>query len=177
MKKQLVILTTMAVSLMLTPMAMAAKIEVIWTDPDSYRDIYSGNESRKHFRARVFRALEKHLSQLAAKLPEQQTLKINVTDLDLAGDVRHGSLNQIRIVKQHYFPRLKFSYQLLESDNTVISEQQVNIKDTSFMMSAGLRYRNHQLSYEKKMLDHWFSDTFSSVLVLSTPVRPTPEVK
>jgi hypothetical protein len=140
--------------------ASAATSEVTWTDYEKYTDIRSGNESRKHFRERTFYNFEKHFTKLAKKLPEDQVLKINVTNVDLAGDTNAGGIDQLRIVKDIYFPRMNFTYQLLNSDGSEVSAAKVALKNMSFMMGGNLRYRNDSLGYEKYMLDDWFFKTF-----------------
>ncbi|NQY34487.1 MAG: DUF3016 domain-containing protein [Alteromonadaceae bacterium] len=145
--------------------SIAAEVEVTWSNPEKYRDIRASSESRKHFRAKVFRNLEKHFTKLAAKLPENQTLKIKVSDLDLAGDTLHGGISRIRIVKEINYPRIKFSYQLLDKENkTVLLAGDVNLKDMNFMQGASLRYKSDYLGYEKKMIDKWFFKSFKSNL-------------
>ena len=148
-------------SLLVTSLqGFAATSEVKWTNPDDYRDIRPGESHRKHFRDRTFNTLEKHFSQLAEKLPEGQTLKIDVSNVDLAGDVNYGGLKRFRIIKEIYFPKMSFSYQVVDMKNFEISAGEVDLKDMSFMRNTGLRYRNKSLGYEMKMLDDWFKDTF-----------------
>ncbi|WP_159817653.1 DUF3016 domain-containing protein [Colwellia sp. 20A7] len=164
------ILTTILFSLFITlsssGIACAATSEVTWTDYEKYRDIRPGNGSRKHFRESTFHNLEKHIAKLAEKLPEGQVLKIDVTDVDLAGDTLAGGIDQIRIVKDIYFPRINFSYQLVGADGNEIDSAEVILKDMSFMMGSRLRYRNELLGYEKNMLDEWFLDVFKERFLL-----------
>jgi len=149
--------------------ALAATSEITWTDYDKYRDIYpSNNESRKFFRERTFKNFEKYFAKLAESLPEGQVLKIEVTDVDLAGDARFsGGIHRLRIVKDIYFPRMKFSYQLVNADGNEVVSAEVELKDMNFMFAIGrtLKYRNDSLGYEKKMLDEWFKETFKDQIV------------
>ena len=145
--------------------AYAATSEVTWTDYEKYRDINPGNGHRKHFRERTFKNLEKHFAKLAEKLPEGQVLKIDVTDVDLAGDTHAGGINRMRIVKEIFFPRMNFSYQLVGADGSVILSNEIVLKDMSFMMTSNLKYRNDSLGYEKKMLDDWFNDVFKEHII------------
>jgi hypothetical protein len=140
--------------------AYAATSEVTWTDYEKYRDIRAGNNNRKSFRERTFKSLEEHFSKLAEKLPEGQVLKIEVTDVDLAGDTLAGGMDRIRIVKEIYSPRMNFSYQLVNADGSEILKDEIVLKDMNFMRSSQLKYRNDSLGYEKKMLDDWFYDVF-----------------
>jgi len=164
MKKLAMVLASVMSFILVAPLATAATAEVTWTEPDKYRDIRPGEENRKRFQERVFKNLEEHFSELAAKLPADQVLKINVTNLDLAGDVRVG-MREIRVVKDLYFPRMDFSYQLLNADQLVVKEEQVDLKDMSFLMGSNMRYRNDSFGYEKKMLDDWFNDIFAEHVV------------
>ena len=99
------------------------KVEITWQDPKSYTDVRPSNESRKSFRNRVFKSLDKYFNKLAEALPEGQTLEVTVTDLDLAGQVwptmRAGAFD-IRIIDTVYIPRMEFSYQLKEGDKLCI---------------------------------------------------------
>ncbi|WDE10999.1 DUF3016 domain-containing protein [Thalassomonas haliotis] len=168
MKKHIGLIITTGALLLMTSTALstafAADSEVKWTEPEKYRDIRPGDENRKRFQERTFKELEKYFAKLAAKLPEKQTLKIEVTDVDLAGDVRFGSHRQIRIIKDIYSPRMAFSYQLLSADKTLLSSGEVNLKDLNFMHGRGIKHRHEALNYEKNMLDDWFEETFSPVV-------------
>jgi len=151
---------------LISPPSFSAKAEVTWTNPDKYRDIKAGDENRNVFKARVYKTFDKHFAKLAKKLPENQTLKIDITDLDLAGDVNiSGGIHQIRIITDLYFPRIKFSYNLVNADNTSAKAGEINLKDMSFMMHGNLRYRNKSFGYGKRMIEEWFKDTFKDDFV------------
>lgn len=168
MKNSIYTAATLLIStVLLMPNAIAANSEVTWTDYKKYRDIHEGNEGRKSFRERTFKDFEKHFSELAAQLPEKQTLKIDVTDVDLAGDTHAGGINRMRIVKDIYFPRMNFSYQLVDEGGKVLKSEDVVLKDMNFMSGSNIKYRNKSLGYEKKMLDEWFDETFSELVVES----------
>ena len=145
--------------------AYAATSEVTWTDYKKDRDIHSGNESRKHFRERTFKNFEKHFAKLAAKLPQGQVLKIAVTNVDLAGDTHIGGIDRLRSVKEIYFPRMNFSYQLLNADGSELVAAEIKLKDMNFMAGSNLRYHRDSLGYEKKMLDDWFKETFKDQII------------
>lgn len=146
--------------------AYAATSEVTWTDYEKYRDIQpSNNSGRKQFRERTFKNFEKHFTKLAENLPEGQVLKIEVTDVDLAGDTLAGGIDRFRIVKDIYFPRLNFSYQLVNADSSEIVSAEVVLKDMNFMRGSSLKYRNDSLGYEKKMLDDWFFGVFKEHII------------
>ena len=146
----------------------AAQVEITWEDPESYADVKPSNESRVRFRERTFKNIEEYFAELAEKLPDDQTLSITVTDLDLAGQVwpsqfvgLGNSTGDVRLIKQIDIPRMKFSYTLSDSSGNVIQSDDVNIKDMGFMDSITV-HRNHEgLVYEKAMIKDWYDDTFS----------------
>jgi len=159
MKKLSEIIATL-LSLTFTSSVFAGTSEVKWTNPDDYRDVHAGEGHRAKFKERTFSHLEKHFAKLAEKLPAGQTLHIEVTDLDLAGDVNNGSMRQIRVIKDIHFPRIKFNYKVMAGEEVELSSGEVNLKDMGFLRTQALKYRNDALAYEKKMLDDWFSETF-----------------
>lgn len=167
MKNIATALTVLLSFIMLTPSASAASVEVKWTDPSKYRDVDAGNENRKSFQERTFKNLDEHFAKLAADLTENQKLVIEVTDLDLAGDVNIGGINRMRIIKEIYFPRINFSYQLINADKSVELSGEISLKDMNFMQGSNLRYRSDSLGYEKKMLDKWFDETFKTQMTQS----------
>jgi hypothetical protein len=143
----------------------AAEVEVTWTHPEKYSDVDAGEEHRKKFKERTFKSFEKHFAKLAEKLPEQQTLIFDVTNVDLAGDVHYGGIKRIRVIKDIHFPRMKFSYQLVNADKSVAKSAEISLKDMSFLMTSNMKYRNKSLGYEKEMLDDWFNKTFKSEMI------------
>lgn len=146
--------------------AEISRVQIEWQDPTSYSDVRAANQSRKHFREKTFNRLEKHLEKLASKLPDGQTLKLSVTDLDLAGRVWPGSFmglntaGDVRIVKRVDFPSMQFSYTLVDAQNSVIKTGEEKLRDLSFQDRANRHFRSDALRYEKRMLDDWFGKTF-----------------
>lgn len=149
----------------------AAEVKITWEEPESYSDVKPTNESRKRFRERTLQELEEHIVDLASDLPESQVLSMTVTNVDLAGQVwpsqfvgfGNGAGSDVRIIKRVDIPRMTFSYSLANADGQVIlSGEDVKLKDMDFMESNIRRNRTESLSYEKAMLNDWFSDTFST---------------
>lgn len=175
MKKLLV---SLALPLMFSLTTQAAVVEIEWVDPSEFTDIKPSNESKKRFQARTFKKIEKYVSQLAEKLPEEQILKLSVTDLDLAGRVEFASnavintrggftrlglgfSNDIRIVDSIDFPRMEFAYELVSNQGDIIVSGEENLKDLNFQYRAGARVRSSDtLRHEKFMIRDWFNQTF-----------------
>jgi len=147
--------------------ANAGDVEIKWTSPDDYQDIKESNFERKsQFREHLFESLDLHFAKLANDLPVGSTLKIEVIDLALAGDRRIGP-NEIRVISNHYPPRIKLSYQLTTADQQILASGEDNYRDMHFMASKSFYPPRERFLYEKVMLDKWFKRTF--VHLLTTP--------
>ncbi len=103
---------------------------------------------------------------------------MNVTNLDLAGDVLPASfaglgqsMSDVRVVKPIYIPRMSFSYQLLSSDGTVLQEKEVKLKDMSFANSHNRFFSSDALRYEKNMLKRWFNAEFESIIAQKGAIK------
>ncbi|REL31632.1 DUF3016 domain-containing protein [Thalassotalea euphylliae] len=140
---------------------LAASVEVEWREPDNYRDIHPGGNSREQFRATTFADLERNFGELAKSLPDSQTLKIVVRDLDLAGYVNVDSKTQRRrFISSTYFPRMKFTYKLYDDAGQVIKAGGAYLKKPDFIATTANIYKDKTLGYEKQMIDQWYAETF-----------------
>ncbi|MFT6270323.1 MAG: hypothetical protein ACJAVV_003157 [Alphaproteobacteria bacterium] len=144
-----------------------AELEMTWQNPEKFSDVRPTSESRSKFRERTFKQLNEHINELAQDLPEGQKLVMNVTNLDLAGEVLPASFaglghstSDVRVVKRIHIPRMNFSYQLLASDGAVLQENEVKLKDMSFLDGHNHFFSSETLRYEKSMLAEWFDDEF-----------------
>lgn len=140
--------------------SIAAEAVVDWKSPDKYRDIHAGEGFQDDYQESVFYNLDKHFQKLADKLPSENTLKIKVTNIDLAGDVHSGGIDLLRVISNRYPPRISFEYSYLDKNQKVLLAETVNYRDTSFV-AGSTKYRGHYLAYEKKMLDRWFKKSLT----------------
>lgn len=138
------------------------KVTVTWADTDKFADIRADYTGVTQYRKHVIYNINKHFKKLVKKLPEGQTLKVTINDIDLAGDIRMFDGRLIRVIKQNNPPRIAFSYQVLNVNNDVVSEGEEDIRDTNFFHSKNSRYKNRALGFEKHLLDKWFKKTFPS---------------
>ena len=88
------------------------KAKVTWGDFNDFTDVRPNGGPKGAFHKQVKKSFENHFAKLAKKLPHGYKLRVKVNDLDLAGDVRFSSVNEMRVVKPIYFPKIKFSYVL-----------------------------------------------------------------
>ncbi len=109
--------------------------------------------------------IEAHLKQLGQRyLPSNQLLKIEVLDVDLAGQLRMSSRlgREVRILRGNAdWPSIKLNY-VLEADGRVLLDRQENIADMAYLQHAPRHYSNQPLPYEKQMLEDWFRQRFAA---------------
>ena len=144
----------------------AGTVEVKWHDPKEYTDIKPANESKKSFQRSVFKHLEKHWAKMAEKeLPDNISLKVKVTNLNLAGDVRYNfsMSREIRLVKHLYWPSIEFEYSFYDGEQLIKTEQ-VTLKDMAFMDRGSQIRRNTAYYYEKRIITDWFVDDVQMML-------------
>jgi hypothetical protein len=134
-----------------------AELEITFTKPDTYTDIRSGFDGPNYSAQDIATNLEKHLTRLAKKLPDEYQLKMDVTDIDLAGDTRRHNM---RVVTERLPPRLAFSYSLLDANDQVLIQSNENIRDFAFMSNRSLRLKGDPFGHEKKLLSDWFKKLF-----------------
>ncbi|WP_088330159.1 DUF3016 domain-containing protein [Lacimicrobium sp. SS2-24] len=161
----MIVITTMSMS---ATAYAKAEVEINWHEPENFIDIRAANESRSKFRERTIKQLQDYIIELAESLPDGYKLDMTVKDLDLAGQVWPGSFvglnsaSDVRLIKRIDIPRMAFAYQLTDADGkTLLSEDEVKLKDMTFQDRHNPFFDSEPLRYEKNMLRDWFSDTFS----------------
>lgn len=143
-----------------TTTAHAGQAEVEWVEPSKYTDVRPGNWGTKaKYIEHVTGKLTEQFNDLAAKRAESLKFEFKVTDLDLAGDVMVGGMNQLRVIKPVYIPRIQFSYVVKGQSGKVVAQGEEKLKDMGFDMGIN-RYRNEPFKYEYQMLEDWFNEQF-----------------
>ena len=142
------------------------QVVINWHEPKQYRDVRSPNGGQKHYQENVFYQLDKHFQKSAKKfLPQGFSMKVKVTDLNLAGDTRFHTIGnqEVRLIKPIYWPSMTFEYQLYEGDKLVQSDS-IKLKDISFMERSGFGRKSQGLYYEKRLITDWFDNEVAMVL-------------
>ncbi|MBH0057829.1 DUF3016 domain-containing protein [Pseudoalteromonas sp. SWXJZ94C] len=148
----------MAMCIALPAFAHAGESIVKWHDFNDYRDVRPSNQAKGSYHKNIAASFEKHMAKLAEQLPTDYKLNVEFIDLDLAGDVRYGGMDEIRVVKPIYFPRIKIDYSLTDKDGTVLSkDSDVELKDMGFMNKIKMG-RDESFYYEKRLLTEWFGE-------------------
>lgn len=139
------------------PAWAAGQVEVRYTQPDDFADAGRSGSDRD----RTMAALTAHLQRLAQRLPEGQTLRLEITDIDLAGEIRPWGWHELRVLNGRAdWPRLALRYTLQEGQRT-LQAGDVQLSDLAYMQGLGPRERpNQELPYEGRMVRRWFEETF-----------------
>ncbi|MCL1078876.1 DUF3016 domain-containing protein [Parashewanella spongiae] len=148
------------------PITQDGAVTITWKDPTHFRDIKSSGERQSRFQNRLFETLTKNINKLTSNvLKENQTISLEVTNLDLAGDVRptfSAASNDIRVIKNIYPPRITFSYKVLEGKNEVFKGDE-KLSDLAFMDTIH-NAMNKPFNYETKLLKNWVNRTLKEQL-------------
>jgi hypothetical protein len=144
--------------------ADAASVAIEWQDPGKYRDMRAGNEGQRNFEQRVTAALTRSFEDAAADhLPAEQTLRLTITDVDLAGDVEYFFVDfpqGIRVMRDVYFPSIRFAYELRDAGGNVIASGEENIKDMGYRFSGMNFINDPEFNYEDRLIHDWVAGTF-----------------
>ena len=147
----------MLMCIALPSVVCAGEAQVKWHDFNDYRDVRPSNQAKGSYHKQIAKSIDEHFAKLSEQLPKNYSLNIEVTDLDLAGDVRYGGVNEIRVVKPIHFPRIEFNYVLNDENGVVAQEDNVNLKDMGFMDKIKMG-RDEAFYYEKRLLTEWFGE-------------------
>lgn len=140
----------------------AGTVDVSFVEPDKFVDAGRGSFDI----GQTTQVLGDHLKTFANQLPQSQTLKIEVTDVDLAGELRPTRMaSEVRVLRGRAdWPRISLRYTLSENGR-VLRNGESQINDMAYMTQPLRSHVNDALAYERRMLDQWFRDT-----IAGTPV-------
>lgn len=138
--------------LLAIPAVATAAVTVTTTDPQRFTDA----SDRAHDVDRVVNELKQHLASLGERYLPGKDVRIEVLDVDLAGDPRRNP-HDLRVMTG------RADQPCIEMNIAVsgAAPSRERICDSWYMRSLGARYHADQfLVFEKRMLDNWFKDRF-----------------
>jgi hypothetical protein len=143
--------------------AAAATAEVNFVEPERFSDPGSKGGMRDlPTREVVLKEIRAHLLDLAQRnLAANQTLKIDITDIDIAGrrDVLRAGGEDVRVYDDLSAPRIKLRY-VLEQDGRVVSNGEQTLSDPTYLSTLARASTGDPIRYERPMLTKWFVATF-----------------
>ncbi len=159
MKRMLTLLT----AAMATVSAHATgTVEVSFVKPERFADVRS---TYQRVDDGLLKALATHFqTALTPHVPDGQTLRIEVLDVDLAGEFRprFSTSPDVRVVGLGAdWPHLKFRY-AMSSASGAAELAEVQLSDLAYNLRSVGRYNDGPLHYERRMIDEWAGKTFAA---------------
>ena len=158
---------TLAALLLAAPCALAtpatAAVSVNFVHPESYSDANTYGRYRGPASPSLLRELEAHFAKLGTRyLPAGQELRIDVLDIDLAGEYEpfRFYLYDVRVLRGVTWPRIKLRY-VLQQNGQVLREAEELVADQAYLMGVPRLGNTDRLYYEKRMLEDWFRQRFA----------------
>lgn len=139
--------------------ALAGPVQVVFVQPDTFTDAGDGDRDTNA----SLQAIADYLQWLGQRyLPPEQSLDIEVLDVDLAGKVRPTfRWGIVRVVGQPVdWPRITLRYRLHADGQTLVSGD-ASIADMAYSLHLGSYTGLDALSSEKRMLKSWFRGLFA----------------
>jgi hypothetical protein len=136
------------------PAHAAGKIEVKFVEPAKFTDAgFSDRETE-----RTTEHLGDAFKRLEAKLPDGQTLHVDVLDVDLAGNTKRLPPQERRVLNGGAdWPKIKLRYTLTAEGRTLASGEET-LSDLDYMnRTPRVRNSTRPLPYEERMLEDWFA--------------------
>lgn len=157
-----------AAMLLFASLAVAAddaRVSVDWTDPAQFTELKHYRSYRDSRPADWLDPLAKYLRTRADRLlPPGDRLEVTFTDVQRAGSYEpwHGPrLDDVRIVRDIYPPRIELRFRLFDANGSVLREGERKLHDAAFLMRDGA-HEDDPLRFEKRLLDQWLRKEFAA---------------
>ena len=150
--------TCLLAALAALPAARAAgTVDVSFVNAGQFSDAGRGLVDRE----RTLKSLADHLRSLGPRLADGQTLRVEVLDVDLAGEIEPVRTDELRILRGRAdWPRINLRFRLSAGEQSLKSGEQ-RIADMNYLsVLRGHDLRQIDLAYEKRMLTKWFDESF-----------------
>lgn len=139
------------------PARAAGSTEIRFVEPQQFSDAGRSQVERE----RALASLAAHLEQLGKRLPDGQRLRIEVLDVNLAGEqvLRRGT--EVRVLRDAAdSPQMRLRWALLQGERTLKSGEE-RLSDLGYMRGRTVALSSEgDLPYEKRMLTAWFKGEF-----------------
>lgn len=137
----------------------SAAVTVTFSHPEDFHDMPLSATDREQ----ILKDLSDHFAYLGKRLPPGQDLRVEVLDLELAGQIQPNFRNQqdVRIVRGSAdWPHMKVRY-TLESNGKVIDSGVEEMRDMGYLGHINRYSEVDRLRWEKPMIDDWFTKKFA----------------
>ena len=136
------------------PALATGSAQVSYVKPENFTDVGFGSVERE----RTLQSLTQHFDTLGKRMPDGQILRVEVLDIDLAGEVWPRGATDLRILRGRAdWPHMTLRYTVLEGTRTVKAGE-ARLADMNYLFSPQRTPQYGDLPYEKRMLDTWFKE-------------------
>jgi hypothetical protein len=141
------------------------RIQVTWAPLDQLSETRNNPPNRGWLRPdQWMTSLSDRLRKTADRIvPAGQQLQVHVDDISLAGrlqPVYRPGQQDLRVMKESYWPWMNLHFVLLAADGTTIREGDAKLSDGSYLRRAVASDPNDPLRYDKRMIDDWLRAEF-----------------
>ncbi len=148
---------TLALTLSLAALCASAagRVDVSFDEPRKFSDAGRSAIDTE----RTTQTLAEHLQRLGKRLPDNQTLRVEVLDVDLAGRVIPRPRADVRVLNGGAdWPHIKLRYTLTADGRTLKSGEET-LSDLNYL-GTPQRSADGNMPYETRMLTQWFEQRF-----------------
>jgi hypothetical protein len=132
----------------------AGTVHVRWLEPQAYSDAGRTSMDREQNLAN----LEALIKPLGAHLPDGQSLTLEVTDVDLAGEIAHLRSREVRVLRGRAdWPRMTLRY-TLRAGTTVLKTGDAQLADMNYLNGPAASGGH---VFEQRMIERWFKAEFA----------------
>lgn len=155
------IATGLTLALLAVPMAApAGPVSVTYVAPEKFRD----REFRQaQSRASALAEFDRWFTELGARyLPPGQSLRVEVLDMDLAGDFEpwRSDWQQVRFLRDTTPPRIHLRWQLEQGGKT-LRQGDARLSDMNYLWDPRGRGDDRRFVHDKLLIQDWFRKTFT----------------
>lgn len=147
-----------------TSVDASAPAQVELLDPGTMREVKRLHGTARRTTEQQIRELATWLEKsIARRLPQGESFQVTLKDVDLAGDYepwRSVQMQDVRVVKDLYPPRIDLSWRRADASGLVISEGETSLRDPAFLQGSG-PIGNDVLRHEKRLLQGWLRTVLS----------------
>ena len=148
------------------PRALPAQgpVSVAWADPAGFAEFRFSSNRWAAAQGNWLQDLAQYMRERAEPLlPPGQRLELTIIDVDRAGEYEPAlqpQMQDARIVRDIYPPRMTVEFRRLDAAGNVLAEGQRRLTDPGFLTHASPFRSDDLLRFEKRIIDTWLRNEF-----------------
>jgi hypothetical protein len=135
---------------------VSAATTVNFVKPENFVDMPFSKVEKQ----RVMDDLQAYIAKLGTKLPAGQDLKVDITDIDLAGreEPFYRGRPDMRVLRGGAdWPMIELHYRI-EAEGKVVKEGDSRLADLNYLRQFNGVRSTDSLRFEKRLLEDWFKE-------------------